>query len=220
MAAKVNLRVSKETRDLIDVAAAVVRENPHRVHSGQRAPACDRYRARSASLHPRPRTARCVHAGSAEPRCQTLNWGAYCSTVRRGSDRPIRRRAYGPHDRTHVRGLSRASRCGLHALATRAESCGGTPGKPRRNSLDALPLIILPLLAVDSPFQGQGIGRGFLKDALRRALQASEIVGIRAVLVHAIDDMARTFYERHGFVAFPTGARTLYPPLETLRRAL
>jgi hypothetical protein len=59
-----------------------------------------------------------------------------------------------------------------------------------------------------------------LRDAFRRALQASEIVGCAAIIVHAIDDAAAAFYAAYGFVAFPPGSRTLFLPLDTLSGAM
>lgn len=44
------------------------------------------------------------------------------------------------------------------------------------------------LLAVDLSMQGQGLGKGLLKDALLRILTITENLGVRAVLVHAKDD--------------------------------
>jgi predicted N-acetyltransferase YhbS len=80
--------------------------------------------------------------------------------------------------------------------------------------------MIIGRLAVSLRFQGQGIGAGLLRDAFRRVLRASEIVGCRAVVVHAIDQDAAEFYSRFGFVEFPDRSRTMYLSSETLRRAL
>jgi predicted N-acetyltransferase YhbS len=73
-----------------------------------------------------------------------------------------------------------------------------------------VPVILLARLAVDSPEQGKGLGRGLLKDALLRVIQAADIVGCRAVLVHAKDAAAKAFYERHGFEPSPTDPLHLY----------
>jgi GNAT superfamily N-acetyltransferase len=66
---------------------------------------------------------------------------------------------------------------------------------------DPVPIIVLGRLAVDQDFQGQGIGIGLLRDAVLRTAQAAEIVGIRAILVHALSETAKRFYEQYGFVA-------------------
>ncbi len=64
-------------------------------------------------------------------------------------------------------------------------------------------VILLARLAVDAREQGRGLGEALLKDALLRILSAAEAIGARAVLVHAIDERARGFYERFGFERSP-----------------
>jgi hypothetical protein len=56
-----------------------------------------------------------------------------------------------------------------------------------------------------------------LADALKRVLQAADIAGIKLVLVHAISEDARRFYEAKGFLASPTEPRTLCLPIATIR---
>jgi GNAT superfamily N-acetyltransferase len=60
-------------------------------------------------------------------------------------------------------------------------------------------VILLARLAIDQCEKGQGLGRALLKDALVRTAHAAEIVGVRALLVHAIDDEARRFYLHFNF---------------------
>lgn len=67
----------------------------------------------------------------------------------------------------------------------------------------SIPVVILARMAVDSHYQGKGIGRGMLQDAIRRALVIAEQAGIRALLTHPIDQNAERFYARFGFVPFP-----------------
>lgn len=64
-------------------------------------------------------------------------------------------------------------------------------------------VILLARLAVDKKEQGNGLGKALLKDALLRILAAADTVGARAVLVHAIDENARKFYERFDFERSP-----------------
>jgi GNAT superfamily N-acetyltransferase len=66
-----------------------------------------------------------------------------------------------------------------------------------------IPVMILARLAVDRRYQGMNMGKGLLKDAIGRTLQASEYAGIRAIFVYAKDDKARKFYERFGFESSP-----------------
>ncbi len=83
-----------------------------------------------------------------------------------------------------------------------------------------VPVVLLARLAVDAGERGRGLGGAMLKDALRRALGAAEIIGARAVLTHAKDDDARRFYERFDFVASPRNALHLFLLLETIRESL
>jgi len=62
---------------------------------------------------------------------------------------------------------------------------------------------------VDREFQGRGIGVGLLREGVVRTVQAAEIAGIRAILIHAKTDGSRRFYERYGFVASPVEPLTV-----------
>lgn len=73
-----------------------------------------------------------------------------------------------------------------------------------------VPVAILARLAVSVDQQGKGVGAGLLKDAMKRTLQAADIIGIRAFIVHAKDDNAKRFYERFNFVPSPTDPLHLY----------
>lgn len=107
-----------------------------------------------------------------------------------------------------------------YALAVGAVAHSGSPGRVRRNMPDPIPVMIIGRLAVDQEFHGQGLGQGLLRDAVLRTLQAADIAGIRAILVHAISDEARRFYERHGFVASPLDPMTLMITLAEVTREL
>ena len=98
---------------------------------------------------------------------------------------------------------------GYYALAVGAVAHAEAPGRIRRNMPDPVPVMIIGRLAVHKDFQGRGIGPGLLRDAVLRTLQAAEIAGIRAILVHAISDRARKFYEDCGFITSPMDPMTL-----------
>lgn len=68
---------------------------------------------------------------------------------------------------------------------------------------DPVPVMLIGQLAVDRAFQGEGIGAALLRDAVLRTIQAADLAGIRAILVHAISEAARRFYEGHAFIASP-----------------
>ena len=77
---------------------------------------------------------------------------------------------------------------GYYALATGGVAQAVATGRVRRNMPDPVPVIVLGRLAVDRAYQGRGLGVGLLRDAILRSLQAAELGGIRAILVHAISE--------------------------------
>jgi len=85
---------------------------------------------------------------------------------------------------------------------------------------DPVPVMLMGRLAVDKSWQGKGVGRGLLKDAMIRTLRASEIAGMRALLVHALDDDAANFYVRNGFLISPLDPLVLMLPLDTVRKTI
>ena len=83
-----------------------------------------------------------------------------------------------------------------------------------------VPVLLLTRLAVDRSEQGKGLGRALLKDALRRMARAAEIVGARAVLVHAIDSAAARFYQRFDFEPSPVNDLHLMLLMKDLRKLM
>ena len=106
---------------------------------------------------------------------------------------------------------------GYYSLAASSVRLSTAPGSVRRNMPDPIPVILLGRLAVDQAYQSQGLGRALLKDAVQRVLMAGEAVGIRALLVHAIDDEAAAFYRHFGFIQSPLDGNTLFYPLDRIR---
>jgi GNAT superfamily N-acetyltransferase len=98
---------------------------------------------------------------------------------------------------------------GYYALAVGAVAHAEAPGRVRRNMPDPVPVMIIGRLAVHKDFQGRKIGPGLLRNAALRTLQAANIAGVRALLVHAISEQARRFYEDCGFIASPMDPMTL-----------
>ena len=109
---------------------------------------------------------------------------------------------------------------GYYALATGAVAHATATGRVRRNMPDPVPVMVLARLAVDREHQGRGLGVGLLKDALLRILQASEIAGIRAVLLHAISESSKRFYLPHGFAESPVDPMTMMVTIADLERAI
>jgi predicted N-acetyltransferase YhbS len=86
---------------------------------------------------------------------------------------------------------------------------------------EPIPVMVLGRLAVDINHQNKGIGKGLVKDAVMRTLQASEIAGIRAILVHAVDEEAKKFYvERCGFTPSPVHPLTVMVLLADVKKSL
>lgn len=81
-------------------------------------------------------------------------------------------------------------------------------------------VILLARLAVDRGEHGRGLGKSILVDALSRALSASDAIGARAVLVHAMDDQAAAFYRRFGFEPSSADTKQLMLLMKDLRATL
>jgi GNAT superfamily N-acetyltransferase len=93
---------------------------------------------------------------------------------------------------------------GYYSLAVGAVDHAAATGRVRKGlARHPIPVMVLARLAVDLHHQGKKIGRGLLKDAILRTLQAADIAGIRAIFVNAKDERACGFYERFGFEPSP-----------------
>lgn len=102
---------------------------------------------------------------------------------------------------------------GYYALSNGGVTSSEAPGKIRRNMPDPIPLMILARLAIHKKWQGKGIGTDLLRDAVLRTLHAATISGIRALLVHALDETAELFYKKNGVLASDIRPLTLFLPL-------
>jgi GNAT superfamily N-acetyltransferase len=92
---------------------------------------------------------------------------------------------------------------GFYALASSSISIKSALGKFKRNMPNPIPVVILARLAIDTSMQGQGLGRALFRDAALRVVQASETIGIRGIIVHAISEDAKRFYLALGFQESP-----------------
>jgi GNAT superfamily N-acetyltransferase len=82
-----------------------------------------------------------------------------------------------------------------------------------------VPIMLLARMGVSVRWQGKGIGAGLLKDAMLRTLQAADLAGIRALVVHAKDDAASAFYRHFDFEPSPTDPLHMFVLVKDLRRA-
>ena len=99
--------------------------------------------------------------------------------------------------------------CGYYAMAAGAVSHQLATSGVRRNMPDPVPVMVLARLAVDRRAQGQHLGASLLQDAVNRAVAVSQSAGVRALLVHALHEKAKQFYEHYGFQSSPTHPMTL-----------
>jgi GNAT superfamily N-acetyltransferase len=83
-----------------------------------------------------------------------------------------------------------------------------------------VPVLLLARLATDKAEQGTGLGKALLKQAMLKAIQAADIAGIRAILVHAKDETARAFYQRFNFEPSPTNDLHLCLLMKDVRKTL
>lgn len=108
---------------------------------------------------------------------------------------------------------------GFYALAAGGCEPGVAPGAVRRNPPDPVPVLLLARLAVDRRVQGRGLGGRLLGDALRRCAKVSLDIGFRAVLIHALDDAAVSFYQSKAtFLESPTDPHHLFLRVDHLRQ--
>ena len=88
---------------------------------------------------------------------------------------------------------------GYYALAAGAVAREGATGAVRRNMPQPIPVLVLGRLAVARRARGRKLGAALLQDAVLRAMSVAENAGVRALLVHALDERAKAFYEHYGF---------------------
>ena len=135
--------------------------------------------------------------------------------------RAARNQANGS-SRTYVvcEGPAQNSAIGYYCLAAGAIGHAEAPSTMKRNRPDPVPVLVLGRLAIHKDHHLKGIGTALLNDAIRRAIQAADIAGVTALLVHAISEQARRFYVSRGFIESPVRPMTLCLMLATVEQAL
>jgi GNAT superfamily N-acetyltransferase len=107
-----------------------------------------------------------------------------------------------------------------YALAVGAVDQRAATGKLKRNMPDPIPVMVIGRLAVDRRFQGAGVARGLVKDAIIRCLKVAEHAGVRGLLVHAVSEAAVNFWAALGFSSSPLQERTMMITLSDALAAL
>lgn len=106
---------------------------------------------------------------------------------------------------------------GFHALAAGSVGHDLAPRKLRQNMPDPIPVIVLGRLAIDASEQGNGLGRALLRDAVLRIAAAAHEVGIAAILIHALNDRAKAFYQIAGFAESAVEPMTLFARIKDVK---
>lgn len=117
--------------------------------------------------------------------------------------------------------LSGSQIIGYYSLAAASAEHAGVPPRVSKGlARHPIPMLLLARLAVEVKAQGQGVGRSLLQSALGKYLQASEVIGCRALMVHAIDEAAIGFYQSYGFEPSPVDSAHLYLLTKDIRKTL
>lgn len=98
---------------------------------------------------------------------------------------------------------------GYYCLSAGAINIQDAPKRLARNMPDPIPVLVMGRLAIDQRWQNLGLGKALLIDAARRTIQAANIAGVTALMVHALSDEAKRFYLSRGFVESPVQPMTL-----------
>jgi GNAT superfamily N-acetyltransferase len=110
---------------------------------------------------------------------------------------------------------------GYYSLAASAVAHDAATARVKKGQArHSIPVVLLARLAVDKTRQGKGVGPALLKDALLRTATAAATIGARALLVHAKDEQAKSFYEHFGFEPSPTDPLHLFLIMKDLKRRI
>lgn len=99
---------------------------------------------------------------------------------------------------------------GYYCLSSSSLIRDDAPREMRRNAPDPIPVILIGRLAVDTRFEGRGLGASLLQDAVLKGIQASRLIGAQAFIVHALSASAVSFSTRFGFELMPECERAMY----------
>ena len=99
---------------------------------------------------------------------------------------------------------------GFYALANGAVAHREVRSRTRRNMPDPIPAVILARMAVDEKYRGSGLGSALLQSAIETTMAAARTIGIACLLVHAMDEGARSFYLHFDFEPSPTDPLHLF----------
>lgn len=117
-------------------------------------------------------------------------------------------------------GLAEEEVIGFYTLVVGEVSFADAPERLTKGlARHPVPIMLLARMGVSESWKGKGVGKGLLKDAMLRTLQAADIAGIRSFAVHAKDEAARAFYEHFDFMPSPTDPLHLFMLVKDLKKA-
>ncbi len=117
--------------------------------------------------------------------------------------------------------VAQAQVFGYYSLAAASVEHAAVPPRVSKGlARHPIPMLLLARLAVDVRAQGRGVGRSLLQSVLLKYLRACEVIGCRALMVHAKDDVAVRFYQSYGFEPSPVDAFHLYLLTKDIRKTL
>lgn len=91
--------------------------------------------------------------------------------------------------------------------------------------MERFPGILFPAVRIGRPAssvtaRGEGVGAALLKDALHRAVAASQEVAIYCIIVDALHEKAAAFYRKYGFTPIKDDLLTLVIPMAAILDSL
>lgn len=122
--------------------------------------------------------------------------------------------------RTYVATAAGGRVIGYYTLSGYSVDRRRAPSRLGRNQPDPIPGVLIGRLAVDERFEGLGLGKALLRDALMRIAAAAETVAARAVFVDALDEDAARFWEGRGFRPLRDEPRTRYLRMDDVRATI
>lgn len=99
---------------------------------------------------------------------------------------------------------------GFFSLSAGSVSRAQAGAKLGKRAPEPVPLILVGRMAVDARFQGAGWGAELLRQATLRALASADGIGARGIMLHAVDEPARSFYQHHGFEESAISPRLMF----------
>ena len=109
---------------------------------------------------------------------------------------------------------------GYYAICSSVVARKEATPKIRKNAPDPVPMVLIARLAVRQDMQDKGVGSALVRDAIFRTINASAHIGVKGILLHAMDDAAASFYAHLGFRPSPVDSRLMMVRLKDIAAEL